>query len=325
MVHETRRAEPRDRERILDLVRRCGADARVWTWLAERNPHGAAVTWVATEASGHLQAAVAFFPQRMVFDGRELRGALAAVVSGASSNGARRALVDTARRNMRAQGIEVAVGIGAHGGIFAPRGSGARDVTTAARYVRPVSLRAIGLPLGPVDKLASRVLVPYTRAYVDPATFYDTRVAAIWRDVRDHLGLALARDADFYTWRFVVSPSQAQQAYVIKEGTSPIGACALERVGSRLRIVDLIAKRKHWGAALSAICRLARTDCDAVEMRLTPERARSYALWRHGFVRVFGDDVPVTVIAPEGAVHPALYDARRWYFTGAESARDQSE
>lgn len=330
MGHGVRPAEPDDRERIFALVRRAApipASDRVWTWLAERNPTGSAAAWIATEGPAReLVGAVSLFPQRMVFEGRELRGALAAVVKAPSTNGALESdLVNAARRDMRRLGIDVAIGVGSKSGISAPHGAGTREITTAARYVRPISFRGIGVPLGPLDKIASRLLVPYTRAYIDAATFHDTRVAAIWRDVRDHLGLALARDSEFYTWRFVTSPSQAQQAYVIKEGTSPIGACALERVGRRMHIVDLIARKAHWGGALRAICHLARKDCDAVEMRITPEQAQSYALWRHGFVRMFGDDLPVTVIVPEGTSDAAFYDARRWYFTGVESAGDKIE
>lgn len=326
MAYRVRVAESADRAQVLDLVRLAAPGEGVqrwWSWLAERNPHGTAVTLLAEDTTnGAVMGAAALFPQRMSHQGREVRGALVGVLERSAVNGVAKVLGDAVRRGMREHGFEIAIARAPGLGIGGPRGGDAREITTAARYVRPLTLRAVGLRVGPAGRVLSRVLVPYTRAHVEPATFHDTRVAAVWRDVRNQLSLTLARDSDFYTWRFVTSPSQTEQAYVVKEGATVIAACAVERVENRLRIVDLVARRTHWGSALRAIFQLGRRTgdgCDKVEMRLTPEQADAHQLWRHGFVRRFGEDLPVALIAPEGPVDPLYYDPHRWFFTGAEN------
>src|SRR5205823_2787016 len=107
-----------------------------------------------------------------------------------------------------------------------------------------------------------------------PATPGDPRIDALWAEARPELGIATVRDAAFYTWRFIRSPSQRQQAHIVLHRDSPIAACSLERVGDRLRVIDLIAPLRHWGQALRAIIDHAQ-GCEVVEMKLTREDAQA--------------------------------------------------
>lgn len=72
----------------------------------------------------------------------------------------------------------------------------------------------------------------------------DRPVDEVWACTRAELGIATVRDATFYEWRFRRSPSQQLGAAgVVVDDGRPVGACALERVDDRLRIVDLLAAR----------------------------------------------------------------------------------
>src|SRR5262245_32410123 len=80
MPFSVRRATPSDRH----LIKRTIAEylptvdpTRRYDWLYLGNPHGTALTWLATDdASGELAGLTSFFPRRMIVDGVEACGAL---------------------------------------------------------------------------------------------------------------------------------------------------------------------------------------------------------------------------------------------------------
>ena len=208
--------------------------------------------------------------------------------------------------------------------------AGARDVGTTVRYARPLpGALAPHAPvlrrLPPVAHRALGALVgPFTR--LDPVVPHDPRVDAVWADARHELGIATVRDAAFYTWRFLESPSRVQRPYVILRGGAPIGVCALERHDGRLRVVDLVAPRKSYRAALSAIVRHAHGVpggelLAAVDLKLVREQAASLALWASGFLP--RDTKPLNLLWAETEREPAVWsDPSAWYFTWADSDMD---
>ena len=144
---------------------------------------------------------------------------------------------------------------------------------------------------------------------------------ALHRAARGGIGLATARDAATYAWRFVASPSRRQRAFVVVEGRSPIATCALERVERRLRIIELVAPADKWGAALAAICNHDR-ECDVVEVLLTRDQAAAHRIWRHGFIER-GGTVPLNIVLPEGDPQADLFwTPQSWYVTWLESDMD---
>lgn len=156
---------------------------------------------------------------------------------------------------------------------------------------------------------------------LDPFRERDPRVDAIWEQTRAELGIATVRDAEFYDWRFRRSPSQQQRPFVVLDRGRPIAACALERVGRRLHVLDLLAPRRAWRSALTAIAACA-DDCDTVELKLAREDADARGLWKRGFVA--RDAKRLNVMLPEGSPHEAMYfDGSRWFWTWSESDVDR--
>ncbi len=294
-------------------------------WLYRDNPHGQAITWIAVDdASGDAAGCASFFPRRMVLGERTVRGALGGdcwVRPRFRRRGLGTALHRAARRDMRALGIEVMFGTPLPANRTPLREAGLRDVTQVARYVRPLGARAFGVRAPGVDRLASALLVPSSRARLDPVTGPDARVDAVWRTVRGDIGLATARDAALVAWRFAASPSGRQRAFVILDGGAPIALCALERIERRLRIIEILAAPDKWGAALAAICNHDRA-CDVVEVRLTRDQARAHRVLARGFFQR-GEAMPLNVVLPEGDPQADLFWCpQRWYVTWLETDVD---
>src|SRR4051812_13444073 len=76
------RATPNDKPRILETMRELFGDAegdlaRRHAWLYEQNPHGEAVTWIATDnASGEVAGVTSFFPRKLAVGDAVVKGAL---------------------------------------------------------------------------------------------------------------------------------------------------------------------------------------------------------------------------------------------------------
>jgi GNAT superfamily N-acetyltransferase len=335
MSYHVRLAEPADRAPILDLLTELhlppGADEgrseieRRYAWLYEQNPHGKALTWVAVDdETKSLAGCSSFFPRTLELDGKPVRGALGGdgfVRPRFRRRGIATALHAAGRRDMRALGVEVMFGTPMPANLTPLSMAGSRNITFVARYARPLSLRALGVKSRAANRLASALLVPKTRARLDPAARGDARVEAVCQRARARRGIATRRDAELYAWRFTEAPSQRQRAFVVVEGGSPIAACATERVGGALRVVDLVAPPEKWGEALRAVCREA-DGCDAVDLRLTRDEARALGLRRMGFFER-GGVMPLNVVLSEGnAGADVFWDPRRWRVSWMETDLD---
>jgi hypothetical protein len=279
MAHDVRPATEADRERLAKLATMLGhaGDAGAYFRFLDEGPAGKAHTWLAMDAEGKPVAYLTLVPHRIVEHASDGLGAV--VVGGAhpSHLGAVHPLARAARDSMGRLGLSVLLGASTPSFHLAAC-EGAREEAKIARFSRRV------------------MLIPYTRAHLDVATYDDTRVDAIWRSVRAR-GRGVARDAAFYTWKFLRGPRRVEP-FVVMRGTSAVGACALEAADRTLRIVDLLAEPAHRGSALRAILRHARGAYDRVELRLTYAEARDHALWRRAFLAsdaiaslaVFGSD-----------------------------------
>src|SRR5262249_38499368 len=117
------------------------------------------------------------------------------------------------------------------------------------------------------------------------------------------------------------SPSQQQRPFVVLDHGRPIAACALERVGRRLCVIDLLAPRRAWPNALGTIAASAG-GCDTCELRLTRAAADARRIWKRGFVA--RDAKQLNIMVPEGASYEAMYfDGDRWFYTWCESDIDR--
>jgi GNAT superfamily N-acetyltransferase len=295
-------------------------------WMYEANPAGEAITWLAyDDASGEVAGATSYFPFALTIGGERVRGALGGdgfVRPAFRRRGIAGALHAAARADMPALGIEVMYGAPTCANVSPLRAGGSRAVGEVVRYFRPLRGSAFGVT-GVGDKIVARVLAPrHGREQMLPAVADDPRIDDVWQRTAGQLGIAAVRDARFYTWRFVCSPSGQQRAYVITDGEQPIAVCALEQLANRLRIVDLVAPAEDWPRALAAIERHADvTGCDAVEIKLMRDDARRRAMWKYGFVP--REKKPFLCVIPSGSTRArVLHDPAQWFYTGADSDID---
>jgi hypothetical protein len=320
-------AGPQDRRAIVAAIAELlpGVDvARRHRWLYEENPHGPALTWIARDnVTGEVAGVTSFFPRRIVALGREAMAAMGGdgyVRPAFRRRGIGSAMHGASRADMKRSGLEVMFGTPMAANVTPLAQHGTRDVVEVVRYARPVSAAAFGLSPR-LDFVARRLLQPRSRGLVlDPFRECDPRVDGIWEQTRGELGIATVRDAQFYDWRFRRSPSQRQHAFVVLDGGRPIAACALERVGDRLCVTDLLAPLQAWSRALAAIVASAN-DCATVELKLARVDADARGMWRRGFVA--RDARPLNIMVPEDSPHEAMYfDGAHWFYTWSESDAD---
>jgi hypothetical protein len=298
-----------------------------WRWIYAGNPHGRALTWLALDdRSGEVAGLTSFFRRRMVAGGREVRGALGGdgyVRPAFRRRGLGELLHRASRRDMAALGIDLMFGTPLPANFTPLRKAGARTIGDTRRFARPLGERLYRLlPAALGRGLAALVDRPRAGLELSPVVEADARVESVWEATRPEIDVATVRDAEFYAWRFLRSPSGRQQPFVVLDGGRPIAACALERVGDRMRIVDLLAPARHWAPALRAIADRAR-GCVVAEMQLTEHEGRARRMWLHAYVPRDPVPVPLNILLPEGEPGADVYyDARRWFVTWAETDLD---
>lgn len=309
-----RLASPKDRDRILavigELERGFDTEQR-YDWLYERNPHGRALTWIATEhGTGELMGVASYFRKRLMIGSRIVGGALGGdcfVRPKFRRRGVGMALHRAGRHDMKEFGIEVMFGTPTPANATPLRHCGGHDVSEVVRYTHPVTALAV----------MRRLFRPHTALRLDEVVADDPRVDQLWERTRPELRIATVRDAAFYTWRFLRAPSSKERPFIVLDHGRPIAACALERVGAQLRVIDLLAPHEAWGRALTAIVRSPH-GCSTVDMRIPRRVAATHHLWRSGFL---GRDAKfLNIVLPEDAPADAPFlDERAWYYSWADS------
>ncbi len=304
--------EPEVRALIAEMIPGVDVAAR-WRWMYEQNPGGRALTWLAIAPSGEVAGCTSFFPFRMWLDGAEVRGALGGdgyVRPAFRRKGLGGLLHDASRRDMPAHAIGCMYGAPGAMNVTPLKHGGSRELGAVARFVRP-------LRVGPLPLVGPR------GAWLEPMASQDPRVDAVWSEARTELRLAAVRDAAFYQWRFRDAPAQKQAAYVILDGATPIGACALESLGdgAELHVVDLVAVPRAWHACLRAIARHGATATRAriASIKLFAIDARRRGMLRAGFVEREGK--PFLCMIPAGGDRRFI-DPQRWFYCGGDSDLD---
>ncbi|MDX2089221.1 MAG: GNAT family N-acetyltransferase [Kofleriaceae bacterium] len=311
-----RLATSKDRDRLLAVVseHQPGVDTQQrYSWLYERNPHGHALTWVATAPdTGEIMGVASYFRKRLMLGTRTVEGALGGdcfVRPQFRRRGIGMALHRAGRDAMKQFGIEVMFGTPTPANMGPLRNCGGHDVSEVVRYTHPVTA---------FDALVRRMSPRASSALrLDEMTDLDPRIDHLWHRTRPELRIATIRDATFYTWRFLRAPMSRERPYVILDHGRPVAACALERVGAQVRVIDLLAPREAWSRALTAIVR-ASHGCAAVNLRIPRSIAASHKLWRHGFLA--RDAKPLNIVLPQDAPTDAPFlDERAWYYSWADS------
>jgi GNAT superfamily N-acetyltransferase len=325
-MFQVRAATAADRPEILAMIHEMipGVDAEArWRWLYESNPAGRALSWIATQ-DGVVAGCTSFFPFRLWLDGELVRAALGGdgyVKPLFRRQGVGGLLHEAARAAMETHGIGCMYGAPGAMNLTPLKHSGSRELGHVARWVRPVRVSVLGLRVPWFDRLP----VPKARGAptLEPMQPGDPRVDDVWAHARQSLPLAAVRDAAFYTWRFLASPSRRQAAFVIVQRGRPIGACALEPTngGATLRIIDLVTVPDAWHASLRTIVRYAgeHTQAESIDIKLFVPDGRRRQMWRTGFSEREGK--PFLCVIPSAGDRRFLAPDR-WYYSGADSDLD---
>jgi hypothetical protein len=279
------------------------------------------LVWLAVDDSGDVAGCATYFRRDIVVHGRPVKAAIGGdcwVRPSFRRRGIAAALHGQGRREMPDEHIEVMFGTPTKANETPLIQNGAKNIGFAARFARP--LRLANIPL-------SHVVLGrgWGGARLAPVTGGDARVEEVWERVRHDIGIGTVRDAVFYDWRFVRSPSQVQKPFVILDQDRAIGACALDVVDDSLRAVDLMAPRDCWGAAIGALVAYARAqhpECARLSFRLVEEEAASRHLWRWGCLP--RNKGVFNILLPEGERRAEVfYDPTRWFVTWADSDVDR--
>jgi GNAT superfamily N-acetyltransferase len=328
-MFEVRAATAADRPEITALLREMMPDVDVearWRWLYEGNPGGRALTWIATEG-GAVAGCTSLFPFRLWLDGEVARAALGGdgyVRPAYRRRGLGGLLHEASRNAMASHGIGCMYGAPGAMNVTPLKHGGSREIGHVARWIRPVRLSAVGIDLPLLGQLP--VGLPVGTATLEAMRPGDPHLDAVWSEARREIRLAAVRDAEFYTWRFLTSPSGHQRAFVIVRRDRPIGACALELVngGTTLRIVDVMSVPGAWHACLRAILRhvAARTPARSVDIKLFARDGRRRRMWWSRFTE--RDSKPFLCMIPRDGDR-RFVDPDRWYYCGADSDLDSLE
>ncbi len=328
MAH-VRAASLADRRELVTLIREMmpGADADArWRWLYEQNPGGSALSWLACDGD-RVAGCTSFFPFRLWLDGAVVHAALGGdgyVRPAFRRNGVGAALHQASREAMPRHGIACMYGAPGAMNVTPLKRGGSTEVGDVARWVRPLRASALGVPGRRLGRLT--LAKPRHTAELEPMRRLDPRVDEVWSAARSELRLAAVRDAAFYTWRFLDAPSARQDAFVIVERGTPIGACAVEATsgGRVVTLVDLVTVPGAWHAGLRAVLRYAieQTAADRMELKLFAPDGRRRHLWRAGFTERARKPF-LCMIPPSG--DRRLLDPDRWFYSGADSDLDTLE
>ena len=285
--------------------------ARRYDWLYRSNPHGAAVTVLATdEDSGELVGMTSAFPRRMQVRDRIVLGALGGdgwVRPQFRRRGIGSLLHLASRAAQAARGIQMMFGTPSPANATALRMAGGRDVASLRRWVRPL----FGRPWR--HRCSARLVA------AEPG---DVRLDAAWTAFARESRIATVRDSEFLRWRFQDAPSAAQTLWVVQDARGTVlGSCALETRDRRVRVIDLVACRERIPLVMAAI-RAESPDAVALEMRLDDTTARACGLWRRGFIP--RERIPLNVLMSStvGWDDTSLANSRDWFSTWADSDLD---
>jgi GNAT superfamily N-acetyltransferase len=323
--YEVRAATPADRDAILELLAEHRSEEGVgvaearYAWFYEQGPAGPALTWLAFGDGGRPLGITSIFPRRMWIGDREVRGTFGGdsyVRPEARRIGMGQALLRTYGEQLGELGFSVMYGLPQPGNRTPLAKLQTFDVDGGCHlYVRPLRTRG-----GALVDLFARMTRPRGRAVLEAMVDGDGRVDEVWDASKRHLGVAVVRDAAFYTWRFSRSVSNKQKPFVVVEGGRAIAACALERAGDTLYVADLLAAPSQLATALAAIADAAAGE-DRIVMRYMPAYARRGLIWRAGFFS--RGQKPLNILVPPGKDGAAAFlDGKRWFITWSDSDVD---
>lgn len=310
-----------------------------YQWLYRQNPHGQARTFLAYSGDRPV-AMTSLFPRKVVVDGEVRLGAIggdAFVRPEFRRRGIATALHDMALASMGEGTVEFMYGPPEPRNLKALQKAGAVVTGTVQRFVRPMSRNAlsslqrgaIGRVLEPLAGVIDNLLrVP--RSHVElrelgprPDPGVDRAFELLLGDRDSEEQVTPVRDAAYVAWRYGISPTGLQTAFLLADRGKPVGMASLERWGSRVAIVDFWAPRRHRSAALLSVLSSCR-PADSVDFQaFEPELRSMLQLTGVGFIRR-GRGKAFQVQCPQGSslFSSLAGDGVSWLYTRGDGDVD---
>jgi len=214
------------------------------------------------------------------------------------------ALVQTASREMRTEGVALTYGIAnAMANTVMGELLGPKRLSPIPLLVRPLS--ATDFSLGWPGRMLARVLNAFDRLIERKRSFFDNgfrlsrverfdkRFDAFWREIRDDYPVMVVRDAAHLNWRYVDTPGIVYERLCIEHGDRIRGyaVLGLRQRNGRLRghIADLVTmyngdQRIAHALIQAALGWFRAQAVDVVEVWAFPHMHLRCALVLHGFV-----------------------------------------
>jgi hypothetical protein len=333
MRFSVRTATTADESRIVELMSELmpGVDVvRRRAWLDVENPAGRAVTVLGFEdESGDVAGMASIFPRRIQAGGEILAGALGGdgwVRPRFRRQGLASTMHLASRFVLDTLGFELMFGTPVPANNAPLAAAGTHDIAEVVRYTHPFLVSGSPAATRLAARLGGDLATPWIEwrnaPRLEPATPLDPRVDEAWEAARAELGIATVRDASFYDWRYSRSPSGRQRPFIVMDRGRVAGACALERCGMRLRVVDLVCTASDFARVLHAIVASER-NADGIEIRMTRSRARRLGMWRFGFFP--RESMPLNVMRPQSCEGETRFlDGKAWHFSDADTDVDRT-
>lgn len=349
-----RLATSADREAIIRLISEMhGGDMTDrFDRLYRSNPHGDAVSWVAVDdESGHVAAVTSVFPREVMTNGRARRGAIGGdsyVEPSARRQGLATRLHRAIRDDMRTAGVEFHFGVPLQNNLRALVKAGGIEVTSFARYVRPLTGEFLGeqivahLPgaalrfipravtrtlgrcaLGAMEMTRSRRPAGYA---AEKAGHFDAEWDAWVQEQVCPDGVHCVRDSAYMNFRYGRSEGDRETVYLVRHEGALTGMFVIQQSldGRSAFMGDFFTSFEL--RSLRAILALATQQaidlgCGDLRTKATPLPVLVKALRAEGFLERGGPDAGVFHVASSAEENESdvLEDPHAWYFL----ARDQ--
>lgn len=342
---EIRTATHADRECVIRLMGKIypGDMKARYAWLYEGNPHGAALTWIATEReTGEVVGCTSIFPRRVMVNGRERIGGIGGdcfIEPRVRRQGLATALHAASFAEMPDRGVDFMYGPPTPNNLGALVRAGSHLVTNYKRWMRPLTSRGAyraafsRMPTKGQAQVASIPMIVFdrlTRSAVRGFTLEEVHefrpeFDVMFERAATEYVVACVRDSDYLAWRYLEAPAHRQAPLAVRYGGELVGFVAIERAGELAAIVDLFStpSSKLMDAILQlAIEHATAVGCSVLDMSSTEDSAFARRLRRHGFIGREGRGFQVAVRNDDPQIG-ALISAESWHFTDADQDMDR--
>jgi GNAT superfamily N-acetyltransferase len=341
---EIRSADHHDREQVIRLMGEIypGDMAARYNWLYVENPHGLALTWLATErSSGEAVGCTSIFPRRVIVRGRERVGGIGGdcfIAPRVRRQGLATALHSASFAQMRERGVDFMYGPPTPNNMGALLKAGSHIVANYKRWVRPLTSRGAYraafsrapskgqaqlayIPIMVLDRLTRSDATGFTLEQVHD--FGDEFDVMFERATAEH-AVVCSRDREYLAWRYA-APADRQTPLAVRHRGELVGFVAVERAGEFAAIADMfcVPDSKLMDAILQlAIEHAASASCSSLEISLTQESPLARRLRRHGFIG--RDERGFQVAVPDDDPQADLLrNAKSWHFTESDQDMDR--